>query len=74
MRQGKDQTDNTLAELTPGETIVWYQQRLWGGKQGTIAVFVGYRGKASARIQTGDRERTVRTASLAALNPTQQED
>jgi hypothetical protein len=60
---------HTPGQLERGQSVVWYMQRRWGGTQAVQAVFLEYRGKCSARIAHGDRERTVRLASVRAVTP-----
>jgi uncharacterized iron-regulated membrane protein len=53
--------------MKPGEQVIWHQSRKWGGKQNQAVIFLGLRGKISARIKLDGREFTVRLSSLTPL-------
>jgi hypothetical protein len=59
----------SLPTFYANQTIIWWQNRKWGGKQAVPAYFLEYRGEGSAYIGIGDTMRkTVRLSSIVALD------
>lgn len=58
-------TETEIPRPKIGQSVVWLQQRRWGGKQNVPAKYLHGVGKASARIEVdGGEEKTVRLSSL----------
>ncbi len=56
--------------LKPGDRVVWYKSRPWGGKYAVQATVVGYSGKQSIRLCLDDgctMTVTVRIQNVIAL-------
>jgi hypothetical protein len=52
--------------MNPGDVIVWYEQRKWGGKQAVPAVFLGFVGhkQTHARISVNGGCKTVKIDNI----------